>query len=50
MMMAESLGEESEPIIEVARHIKNRARILETRRAELCQLLQPNRRYFEAAG
>jgi len=50
MMMAENLGEESEPIIEVARHIRNRARILETRRAELCQLLQPNGRYFQAAG
>jgi hypothetical protein len=42
MMMGENLGEESEPIIEVARHIRNRARLLETRRAELCQLLQPS--------
>jgi hypothetical protein len=42
MMMADNLGEKSEPIIEVARHIRNRARLLETRRAELCQLLQPS--------
>jgi hypothetical protein len=47
MMMTENLGEDAGPITEVARHIRNHARMLETRRGELCRLLQANRRYFE---
>jgi hypothetical protein len=51
MMMAENLGDDAEPITEVARHIRDRARALENSRGELCRLLkQLSRAYFDPLG
>jgi hypothetical protein len=51
MMMVENLGDDAEPIIEVAQHIRDRARALENCRGELCRLLQRlNRVYFDPLG
>ena len=50
MMMVESFGDDAGPIIEVARHIRDHARMVESRRGELIRLLHPNRAYFEAFG
>jgi hypothetical protein len=49
MMMVENLGDDAEPIAEVARHILAHTKALEKCRGELCRLLK-HRAYFDTVG